>query len=78
MPEKTVSQITNEYIESTQAHWNNYVNGLRELWDKMRKDINLPSHGVDVYSAKAETFWMAFKATTENEFIKYKEALQSL
>ncbi len=78
MSDKTIEQITNEYIESTQKAWDKYVYELRMLWGEMKDKINLPSKGVDNFSAKAEPFWTRFKTETEKEFTAYKEALQNL
>lgn len=78
MSDRTAGQITNDYIETTQIAWKRYVNGLQKLWGEMKDKINLPSHGVDVYSSKAEAFWLEFKNATQSEFNAYKEALQNL
>mgnify|MGYP001605580761 CR=1 FL=1 len=79
MPEtRTAGQITDDYINATQEQWDIYIGALGKLWSDMKQTTNLPSKGVDNFSAKAKPFWTRFKTKTEKEFTAYKEALQNL
>ena len=73
---KTKAHIAQEYIDATADKWDAYMEKLKNLWGKMKGDINISGHGADKYSSKAEPFWKKFKADTAAEYAAYQLALR--